>query len=462
MGEVLGTEHPVRVGAVGSDGSWAVICQAREDTDGDGEIAVRQHIVSIEGDQITPYLVLGSGPGHAMPERMASTRDGRWLAFSDSSGVGLVDTAVPSMRRLPPLSTEGPTVLRFSADGTHLVGRFTGVDDEHLEVHRLSDGEHWSVDLGPGVLVGMRMDPAGRAVWLEIAREDTNGDGRINGPRFAIDTLSSMQWACGLSGGLGVMGKGDPHDAVQVHRVDLQPGATLVSEPGGLLALTGGILAREPDGALVLRSPSGVRTVTDATCDGVVAWSDEQGRSAIVACRSHATLLEVHGDGSSEPLGSGEVSRDAESLGGWPALLSVGPGELLSPTTHERVTLPTFDFVMHARPEAVVVRRGGDLVHHRFRGDSRGRGLGPFERWRWIRHAAGEWIVLANGVEARVLSMTTGAERGRVDGEVYGVTTDGRVLLGPARAPRDDSDPMSTWPRGPLRWVAPLDPAMGG
>jgi hypothetical protein len=79
---VLGViDAPTFVQAVAPDGRWAVVCQARADTDGDGRLDVQVDLHGgTRGDRLDPYLVYGSGPGEQLDDFLGSDRTGRYIA----------------------------------------------------------------------------------------------------------------------------------------------------------------------------------------------------------------------------------------------------------------------------------------------------------------------------------------------------------------------------------------------
>src|SRR5580704_3080342 len=80
---VIGTAHPVLVQELAENGSWMVICQAREDTDHDRKIEVGVGFHgNLVGDAMKPYLVFGSGSGMPIDELVARDDDSAWLAFA--------------------------------------------------------------------------------------------------------------------------------------------------------------------------------------------------------------------------------------------------------------------------------------------------------------------------------------------------------------------------------------------
>jgi hypothetical protein len=96
----IGTPHPVLVEELAVDGSWLVICQARADTNGDGKIEVGVGFHGdMFGDKMSPYLVLGGGPGVAIDSYVTSV-DG-WVAIVRDGKLEVVDAASHKRVALP-------------------------------------------------------------------------------------------------------------------------------------------------------------------------------------------------------------------------------------------------------------------------------------------------------------------------------------------------------------------------
>ena len=74
----IGTAHPFIFEDVASDGSWVDVCQARQDTTGDGVIQVSiGHHGDVLGDEMQPYLIVGTGTGLAVDELLGNDLDGQ-------------------------------------------------------------------------------------------------------------------------------------------------------------------------------------------------------------------------------------------------------------------------------------------------------------------------------------------------------------------------------------------------
>jgi hypothetical protein len=78
----FGTAHPVVLEKAAIDGRWAVLCQAREDTDGDGKVAVslgpRGELV---GDAMRSYFISAGGAGEPIDVFVGSDAANRFVAL---------------------------------------------------------------------------------------------------------------------------------------------------------------------------------------------------------------------------------------------------------------------------------------------------------------------------------------------------------------------------------------------
>ena len=75
-GAPIGTAHPLVSVAVDPQARWVVALQAREDSDGDGEIEVLAGRAGWIGDRMRPWLLRGEGPGKPLD----------WFGGADPSG----------------------------------------------------------------------------------------------------------------------------------------------------------------------------------------------------------------------------------------------------------------------------------------------------------------------------------------------------------------------------------------
>ena len=176
-----GTAHPYRTVALPPDGRWALICQARSDTNHDGQIAIDYSIHGDQGgDEMTAYLIAPDSNESVVENFLGMTRDGRWLAVVEHGRPVLIET---TRWRRTPLSgtpprfriTSGFATWRFSPDGTHLLFSRDGapiVRDLASGVEHAIAPAAWSADWSSD----------GSWIELQILHGDTNHDGFIHGP----------------------------------------------------------------------------------------------------------------------------------------------------------------------------------------------------------------------------------------------------------------------------------------
>lgn len=186
-GAVVGTAHPIVVEAVAQNGAWVVICQARTDTDGDGEIAVHVGMHGdTYGDVMRPYVVRGAGEGEAIESLVGYTRDGRWLValragklslldarsgtWSDLAGADVRDDGVPlGPHRAASIARAGDRMTYFK-------------DDETIVVRELSTGTENVVKV-PGARVWrVEVEPLGHWALVYAIRTDSDKDGALTWP----------------------------------------------------------------------------------------------------------------------------------------------------------------------------------------------------------------------------------------------------------------------------------------
>ncbi len=186
-GAKVGTAHPIVVEATARDGGWIVICQARADTDGDGEIAVHTGMHGdTYGDQFRPYLVRGAGEGEPIDSLVGYTRDGRWLVamragklavldahagtWSEIAGADLRDDGVPlGPHRAASIASAGDRMTYFR-------------DDETLVVRELSTGAENTVKVAGARLWRVEVEPLGTWARVYAIRADSDKDGKLTWP----------------------------------------------------------------------------------------------------------------------------------------------------------------------------------------------------------------------------------------------------------------------------------------
>jgi len=196
----LGTSSPSLAYVAARDRRWAVICEARQDDDGDGQIQVLTfYHGDTGGDQLKPYLVLGSGPGTEIDDIISADPTGRWVVVTANFCVNLVDTR--SGKGVPLRGAdgrEGDAVLgehraaSFSPDGKRLLYIRSNGDHSNVVIRDLDSTSERIIDPGPGFLVSAAFDGTGRWIVMDVVQSDTDGDGRVTPPRVGT-TLANRR-----------------------------------------------------------------------------------------------------------------------------------------------------------------------------------------------------------------------------------------------------------------------------
>jgi hypothetical protein len=167
----IGTPHPLLFQRVASDGSWCLLCQARSDTDGDGKIHVMvgNHGETL-GDDVRPYLVIGSGPGWTFDEFVAADPKGRYVAVREGACLEIVDTRTPSVLTMTDADLRDDGRLgphrgaAFDPRGERML-YLRGGATTRLVVRDLVSGRETQTDVGKGLVLDARFDPEGR--WIQ-------------------------------------------------------------------------------------------------------------------------------------------------------------------------------------------------------------------------------------------------------------------------------------------------------
>jgi hypothetical protein len=168
---LIGTAHPVMVKQIADDGSWLVACEARRDTDGDGKIRVSYGFHGrTYGDDLEPYLIIGSGPGTRIDAFVSQSDDGRWVAVIRGGKLVLIDTTAHTELVVSGADTRDDgdpySVARaanISGDGT----RMTYFRSDRLVIRELATGRERSVELG-GVPWHAVVDDAGHLARVDV------------------------------------------------------------------------------------------------------------------------------------------------------------------------------------------------------------------------------------------------------------------------------------------------------
>ncbi len=169
-GDAIGTAHRVIRTIPDPKQRWAIVCQQRRDTDGDGKIRFEQEMHFALGDTPSAYLVIGGGPGIEVSDVIATSPTGDHLVVAIDAAVILIDVA-----HRTGLVLASAVDAEFSPDGTQLA--YVVEADQHRKAVRrtLATGAETSIDLpAAGRLAGVR--PYENR-WTVVALWDYGVDG---------------------------------------------------------------------------------------------------------------------------------------------------------------------------------------------------------------------------------------------------------------------------------------------
>ena len=197
-GAIVGTAHPIVIEAVARDGAWVVICQARKDTNGDGEIEVNVgYHGDTWGDSFEPYVVRGAGEGEPIDSLVGYTRDGRWLVALRAGELAVLDVTTGLWQELPGADVRddgvplGPSRVASVARGGDVMTYFR--DDETIVIRELSSGAEKVVKV-PGARVWrVELEPSGLWARAYVMKTDTDKDGKLT--RAEIDQAHAARRA---------------------------------------------------------------------------------------------------------------------------------------------------------------------------------------------------------------------------------------------------------------------------
>ncbi|MDI1429549.1 hypothetical protein [Polyangium sorediatum] len=314
----VGSPDPLILEAHDPAGRWVILCQPREDTNGDGQIeAHRGNHGGPSGDDVDPYLILGSGAGQPIDQYVAHAgshvaviRDGKLVVVDVE---GRTETVVPRADVTDdndPFSPHRTAV--FDAAGRTLAYLATKGERTIAIVRDLASGVETEVDPGPGRLWRIELPGDDSSIAMQVVVADTNGDGILGWP-IPATSLSHRRCRtrashCIYSGNI---------DTVATRIVSLATGQMTVVPP--IVAPLGDRwivreeAPEESPAALFLVSAEGIaRPFVSAACDGDPFYLDHGRKLALVVCRNGAVSfshepermrVELHGEDVHWPLG---------------------------------------------------------------------------------------------------------------------------------------------------------------
>jgi hypothetical protein len=275
---------PVSFEAAAPDASWTVVCEAREDTNGDGVIdAAPGAHGELVGDRLQRYLGLGNGEANRIDDLLAATPDGSFLVVRREGRAELVNTRTFALRELPGVELRRDSALPARRalvaenDALHYVRRNAAGDTE-LVLQALPGGGERVLYTTREEVLGLEPDPTGTFVVLEVVGADKNGNGRLDRPAAGDASPRSCS---------------GPLPRARARRADVDAsGFVVVPRAGGKarrvddLALVFGreLIRRRADGALFGERDGRTRLLGDAACRGRVLFAEPERGILLIGC----------------------------------------------------------------------------------------------------------------------------------------------------------------------------------
>lgn len=442
-----------------NDGGWTVFCQAREDSDGDGQIAVRiGPRGELAGDRLVRYLAVGAGEGTPIDELAANDPTGRWLVVRREGKLELIDAHTGAAQELSAAGLDDRSdalpyrphrTLSFDGLGQRLLTLRRDATGARAVVRDLASGSEAVIDPGPGEIWRMQLDFAGRWVVLSTLLDDTNRDGRLTWP--APERKAPPPCRGPVASYPAWVGRGD----TPTSKVAPASGGTADAAPGLVLMLGEQRVVRDATGRLVLRAGTTETELASTKCGARVLHADAERKLLLVACAGPKgrPKLELVGPGLRVELGVDIAHASDDRAPGAPTrLVPVYPGNeaaLLDLQARKLNKLTVGDVVLATAGARAVLRRGNKLVAY----DAE---MGHEEPLPGesppLSHGFGQGSIAV--AAPLVADAATGKLLGRVAGRPLAAAPDGRILV----ASGGDAD-ATTLAVGPLEWRAPAPPS---
>ncbi|TQF16627.1 hypothetical protein FJV41_07340 [Myxococcus llanfairpwllgwyngyllgogerychwyrndrobwllllantysiliogogogochensis] len=298
-----GTPHPFLLQAAAPDGRWLLACQAREDTNKDGTIAVRvgSH-GQLGGDEARLYLFREPGAGLAVDDVLAVDSLARHIVLVREGALRLLDTVTGTEQVLAPWTADDvgtnasqpPVRASFSRDGQRLLYLKTEAGKKVAVLRDVARGEERVLDAGPGLLGQARLHENGLWAVFDVVAQDTDEDGTLTWPHQQTSLAPAR-----CRGPVSSASQGERKGDSPVRRFLRVDGGTLIEGRDILQPLGDGLLRTLPHGAIAFEDARGnQQTWVPESCRARLYAVDEPRRLLVVGCKTRdplGTTLELHG-----------------------------------------------------------------------------------------------------------------------------------------------------------------------
>jgi len=352
----IGTAGPVELLAASSSGAWVALCQ---------------------GEPRSATLVLGSGTGEAIADVYAQDASGRYVVVRSAAGVvSLVDALNGTRVDLSALGVDARRArldyaahrsFGFSGDGQQLVYLRRQGSQSQVVLRQLADGTERSFAAGAGEVFRLRLSADARFVSLDVLREDTTKNGKLDWPTPEEATTRNVCQPSPLPKlrSYAYQGRGDNLSRAVVSLAD----GTLRDVPDLVTPLGPQLLVREADGSLRLDEGGKRSAFAPASCAGRVLFADADRGLSLVGCslpkKTGKRNVWLFGAGYAKDLKSElyETSTDREAASGV-RLVPLYPGSdaaLVDLERRELLPLTLGSRVVSVSGDTALLWRGNDL-----------------------------------------------------------------------------------------------------
>jgi len=460
---LVGTADFLEVQTASPEADWAVICQAREDTDGDGEVSMHSdHWGALYGDRPTPYFIHGAGPGEPLDAYVLRDPTGRHLLVVHDGKLVLLDTlglvATDLSARGAPMGANGYPFLghagaSFDARGTRLL-YLQGPKDQRVAVVRdLATGVENRVPAPPRRLHHAALHHQGR--WV-ILHTDLAPASRCSFYRSEQPTGARLQCP-GRDEELAVLDR-DRHPCLDLWLAPADGSLPPQVARDVVMISEDVLVVRDQGGALRLRRGTREQVLVPASCGARVLGASDGPLAMLVACAGPGPNVKLVTTAGLQALPLTVVVPEKDNP--WPAWHRM-----------QRIETPKGSLWvdLDGRPPRLL-REAGHLVarHGRmalFRGQDQLR-LHDLEHDRRVLTVEGvpEYdSVFTTGSQVAmgrsgdwpgvVIDLAAGRVTGRLPREVYALSRQGFALV---EAAGQGLVRASGHVRGPLMWIAPV------
>ena len=286
--EPIAGTGPLVLEQASSSGTWLVVCQARNDSNGDGQLRVSVGPRGdTRGDSLERYLITPGGQELVIDDWLASDASQRFLLIVKHGALLLWDSQTRKMQDLSALNSDtrlsaesfaAVRTLSFDAESKHLLYVRSGQQGKRLVLRALDDGSERELDPGPGPIWRAHIDPGGTYAVLQMLTDDTNKNGKADFPA----PLLVAPRPCGAGPGRfhSWVGRGDHPETVLVPLA----GGVPIHEPGLIMPVRDALLVRDANGALFLQRAGKQRLLEPAACKGRIVHADPTRESFIIGC----------------------------------------------------------------------------------------------------------------------------------------------------------------------------------